>query len=213
MAMSRNRNRRTLKPANSKRNPGRTVSQFGEVRIISGDYRGRRLPVLLADGLRPTSDRVRETAFNWLQFDVAGARCLDAFAGSGALGLEALSRGAKEVVFLDALPTVQKQLQHNLQTLKVESQQARVFCDDALAWLSKKADVPFDVVFLDPPFHKDLMTKTLQALFANGWLDEHSKLYLEQEKELAWPALPPRWSCRKEKTTAQVRFGVFEKND
>lgn len=204
--MSRNRQR--SKSANKKN----TAQAFGEVRIIGGDFRGRKLPVLLADGLRPTSDRVRETVFNWLQFDIAGARCLDAFAGSGALGLEALSRGAKEVLFLDALPAVQKQLQQNLQTLKVGQQQAQVICTDALNWVDKQADKPFEVVFLDPPFHKDLMAKMLQALFANGWLDDHSMLYLEQEKRLAWPELPAGWVCRKEKTTAQVRFGLFVKD-
>lgn len=183
----------------------------GEIRVIGGDFRGRKLPVLVADGLRPTSDRVRETLFNWLQFDIAGARCLDAFAGSGALGLEALSRGAKEVLFLDALPAVQKQLQQNLQTLKVEPQRAQVICTDALSWVEKAAEKPFEVVFLDPPFHKDLMAKMLQALFANGWLDDHSLLYLEQEKCLAWPELLEGWVCRKEKTTAQVRFGLFVK--
>ncbi|CAN8139187.1 Ribosomal RNA small subunit methyltransferase D [uncultured Thiomicrorhabdus sp.] len=202
------RQRRSQKSTGSKNTQG-----MGEVRIIGGDFRGRKLPVLLADGLRPTSDRVRETIFNWLQFDIAGARCLDAFAGSGAIGLEALSRGAKKVVFLDALPKVQKQLQQNLQTLKVESQQAQVICTDAVHWAQSTAEIPFDVIFLDPPFHKDLMHTMLQNLFDQGWVGDQTLLYLEQEKSLAWPELPEGWSCRKEKTTSQVRFGLFTKQD
>ncbi|BBP46939.1 ribosomal RNA small subunit methyltransferase D [Thiosulfatimonas sediminis] len=181
------------------------------MRIIGGDFRGRKLPVILADGLRPTSDRVRETLFNWLQFEIAGARCLDAFAGSGALGLEALSRGAREVVFIDALPQVQQQLQQNLQRLQIGVERATVHCTNSLKWVQNPAPQAFDILFLDPPFHKNLMVETLDALFANGWLSEQSLLYLEQEKSLSWPTLPAGWVCLKEKSTPQVRYGLFAK--
>ena len=120
------------------------------IRIIGGTHRGRRLAFPDAAGLRPTPDRVRETLFNWLMPHLPGARCLDLFAGSGALGLEAVSRGAREVVLVDANPAVVKSLQENLRLLG-ETERARVIRSDALAFLRKETDAPFDIVFLDPP--------------------------------------------------------------
>lgn len=181
---------------------------MGEVRIIGGDWRGRKLPVLDAEGLRPTSDRVRETVFNWLQFEIPGGVFLDAFAGSGALGMEALSRGAAGVTFLELAPENQRQLQANLTLL--QTHKADVIQTDTLNWLNQPASYAFDGVFLDPPFHQDLMQKTVDLLFANGWLKtEQAWLYIEQEKTLDWPTLPQGWQCAREKSTAQVRYGLF----
>ncbi|MCF6253966.1 MAG: 16S rRNA (guanine(966)-N(2))-methyltransferase RsmD [Thiomicrorhabdus sp.] len=186
--------------------------------MIGGDWRGRKLPVLQSDGLRPTSDRVRETLFNWLQFEVAGAKCLDVFAGSGALGLEALSRGAKEAVFLELSVPVAKQLQTNLTTLKATH--AQVVQGDSLLWLESWPEIGggknFNIVFVDPPFHQDLMQKTVDKLFTSGVVSNEATepapwLYLEQEKELAWPNLPEGWTCYREKNTSQVRFGLFKR--
>lgn len=187
---------------------------LGRVRLIGGDWRGRILPVLQSGGLRPTSDRVRETLFNWLQFEVAGAICLDMFAGSGALGLEALSRGAKKVVFLELSVPVAKQLQKNINTLKATH--ALVVQGDSLLWLESEGGEDFDIVFIDPPFHQSLMQKAVDKLFASGVLSDEamkslSWLYLEQESNLAWPTLPKGWECYREKKTSQVRFGLFRR--
>ncbi|VAW45816.1 16S rRNA (guanine(966)-N(2))-methyltransferase [hydrothermal vent metagenome] len=193
-------------------------SNVGQVRIIGGDWRGRKLSVLQSEGLRPTSDRVRETLFNWLQFEIAGATCLDVFAGSGTLGLEALSRGAKSTVFLELSVPVSKQLLSNLETLK--STNAQVIQGDSLLWLESRFESggadKFDVVFVDPPFHQNLMQKTVDKLFASGVISNEvsnsSWLYLEQEKVLSWPTLPDGWRCYREKVTSQVRFGLFKKS-
>jgi len=186
--------------------PGKLAT--GQIRIIGGDWRGRKLPVLNADGLRPTSDRVRETLFNWLQFEVPGAVCLDVFAGSGALGFEALSRGAKQVTFLELNLANAKQLKQNLVTLKTAA--AEVVQVDSLQWLASGHARSYDVVFVDPPFNKGLMQPTIDLLFENAILkSQQACLYLEQERQLNWPNLPDGWCCVKEKTTSQVKFGLF----
>jgi 16S rRNA (guanine966-N2)-methyltransferase len=180
---------------------------IGEVRIIGGDYRGRKLPVLQSDGLRPTSDRVRETLFNWLQFELPGAHCLDLFAGSGALGLEALSRGGNYVEFCEKDAQVAQQLRINLQTLHAKN--ARLNQVDTLDWLRKSPEQAFDIVFIDPPFNNDMTQTVLQSLSQKGWLNNGALIYLEQEKQLEWPELPPSWSYQKQKQTSQVRYGLI----
>ncbi|MDX1347815.1 MAG: 16S rRNA (guanine(966)-N(2))-methyltransferase RsmD [Thiomicrorhabdus chilensis] len=206
--------RKTLKKTSHKKplkNSRPAHSSIGEVRIIGGDWRGRKLPVRTAQGLRPTSDRVRETLFNWLQFEIPGARCLDVFAGSGALGFEALSRGAKQVTFLELDRANAQQLQANLSTLKAEpTEHAEVVLTDSLQWLAKPTEQPFDVIFLDPPFQQGLMQPAVDRLFDHGYVNnEQAWLYIEQEKELDWPQLPEGWVCFREKTTSQVRFGLW----
>lgn len=191
----------------AKSNHRKQAKNVGEVRIIGGDWRGRKLPVLNAEGLRPTSDRVRETLFNWLQFDIAGADCLDVFSGSGALGFEAASRGAKQVVMLELNSDNARSLSSNRQLLKADN--LSVHQVDSLSWLTQAPERAFDVVFVDPPFHQDFVTPTLTLLFSNGYLAEHSLLYLEQEKAAEWPALPEGWRCYREKQTAQVKYGLF----
>ncbi|BCN94211.1 ribosomal RNA small subunit methyltransferase D [Thiomicrorhabdus immobilis] len=181
---------------------------MGEVRIIGGDLRGRKLPVLNAEGLRPTSDRVRETLFNWLQFEIPGANCLDVFSGSGALSFEALSRGAKHATLLELDSANAKQLKQNLQQLKLDN--AQVEQVDSLQWLAQPANSHYDVVFLDPPFHKNFMQNSVDLLFKNGYVNNQAWLYLEQEKQLDWPVLPDGWECHREKSTSQVRFGLFK---
>ncbi|RUM90024.1 MAG: 16S rRNA (guanine(966)-N(2))-methyltransferase RsmD [Thiomicrospira sp.] len=181
----------------------------GSLRIIGGDFRGRKLPVLSAEGLRPTSDRVRETLFNWLQFDIAGADCLDVFAGTGALGLEALSRGANSVFFLELNKHNAQQIQQNLITLKVSD--ADVIHGDSLQWLQQAPPKVFDVIFLDPPFHQGLMQPAVDLLFQNHYIKtDQAWLYLEQEKALDWPKLPEGWECYREKATSEVRYGIFK---
>jgi 16S rRNA (guanine966-N2)-methyltransferase len=176
----------------------------GQIRVIAGRWRGRRLPVADADGLRPTGDRVRETLFNWLAPRIEGARCLDLFAGTGALGIEALSRGATEAWFIERDAAVAAQLTVSLMRLGAE--QSHVVSMDAHRFLARPAQ-PFDVVFLDPPFGGPDLGDLCRLLGA-GWLREGALVYLEMSRALQMPALLPSWELLREKTAGQVRFGL-----
>lgn len=151
-----------------------------EVRIIGGRWKRTRLPVADRPGLRPTLDRVRETLFNWLEQDLEGWRCLDAFAGTGALGFEAASRGAAEVVMLERDIHLVRQLKALRDKLSASS--LRIECVDALAWMKRRAGAGFDLVFLDPPFDADLFEAALDGALtvvaSKGWI------YLEADKAL-----------------------------
>lgn len=176
--------------------------QSQQLRIIGGQWRSRRLRFPAVDGLRPTMDRVRETVFNWLQYEVEGARALDAFAGSGALGFEALSRGAKEVIFLEKHPSAALQLRENLAVLQASN--AQVWAGDALLWLQQNPE-PFDLVFLDPPFGKDLLQPAIDALR----LLPGALVYVEHEVRLQ-PLFPASWQETKHKETKEFCFRLFE---
>lgn len=176
-----------------------------QLRIIAGEWRGRKLTFADVEGLRPTPDRVRETLFNWLAPMIAGARCLDPFAGSGALGFEALSRGAAEVVMLDQHPKVLEQLQANLSLLDSASR-ATLQQADALHYLQQVPDKPYDVVFLDPPYRKDLLVPCCALLDAQAWLADGARVYLEIEREHELPALPDKWELVKGKKAGQVAY-------
>jgi 16S rRNA (guanine966-N2)-methyltransferase len=178
-----------------------------QLRIIGGEWRGRRLTFPEVEGLRPTTDRVRETLFNWLQPLIHGAHCLDLFAGSGALGLEALSRGAAAVSFVDSERRAVQSLKENLALLRDE--RGSVSQDDALAFLRHTPPPhPFDVVFLDPPFRQGLLQPCLQALCREGWLGDNARIYLEVEQELGTPALPAGWEMVRQKQAGQVIYGL-----
>ena len=166
----------------------------GRLRIIGGDYRRRLLPVLDSPGLRPTPDRVRETLFNWLTAALPGARVLDLFAGTGALGLEALSRGAGDATFVERDARVAGQLGENLATLGA-MERGRVVTADATAFLAGTPS-PCSLVFLDPPFRQGLAEPCCAALEA-GWLAEDAFIYLECEAELV-PAVPVTWRLHRE---------------
>lgn len=181
--------------------PGATRNRL---RIIAGEWRGRKLPFTEVEGLRPTPDRVRETLFNWLAPMIEGARCLDLFAGSGALGFEALSRGAAEVVMLDRHPGVIKQLKANLTLLGCE--RARLQQADALDYLQHTPDRPFDVVFLDPPYRKDLLPPCCALLDKQPWLAGGARVYLEIEREHELPPLPAGWKLLRSKKAGQVAY-------
>lgn len=186
-----------------------------QLRIIGGRWRGRKLAFADGKGLRPTLDRVRETLFNWLQFDIAGARCLDLFSGSGALGFEALSRGAALVSMLDTNPAAVKQIRQNLQLL--DCSQAEVLSQDALIFLkSYKVDIknePYNIVFLDPPFQQNLLFDCCQALDENKILTNQAFIYVEAEKQLVLPQMPESWMLLKEKKAGQLRYYLFQKID
>lgn len=175
------------------------------LRIIGGTHRGRKLRFADVPGVRPTPDRVRETLFNWLMPLIPGARCLDLFAGSGALGFEALSRGAREVVFVDQSPKVVRMLEDNLALLGGDAQ---VVCANTLEWLQRAPAEPFDIVFLDPPFRQQLLGPCCERLEANGWLSRAAAIYIEREADGEPPALPPGWHIEKGKTAGQVSYGL-----
>ncbi len=175
------------------------------LRIIGGRWRGRKLAFPDVAGLRPTPDRVRETLFNWLQADIVGARCLDLFAGSGALGLEALSRGASRVVLVDESTAATRQLEDNLQILHADD--ARVVRMAVQTFLERgPGDTRYDVVFLDPPFAQNLIPPSLQLLDDKGWLAPGAHIYLETENQLHELPLPADWQLLKEKTSGQVTY-------
>jgi 16S rRNA (guanine966-N2)-methyltransferase len=182
---------------------GVRAGRGNQLRIISGRWRGRWLGFPPVQGLRPTPDRVRETVFNWLAPWIPGARCLDLFAGSGALGIEALSRGAAEVVFVERHPGVAQRLRENLILLGVDAPQ--IAQTDALAWLKGQAR-PFDIILLDPPFGQGLLVPVCEALERGSWLGPEARIYLEAERELATLELPETWEISREKTAGQVAY-------
>ncbi|URN99041.1 16S rRNA (guanine(966)-N(2))-methyltransferase [Leclercia adecarboxylata] len=181
---------------------------MGQIRIIGGQWRGRKLPVPDSPGLRPTTDRVRETLFNWLAPSMVDARCLDCFAGSGALGIEALSRYAASATLLEMDRSVAQQLQQNLVTLKAAH--ARVVNTNSLAFLAQ-AGTPHDVVFVDPPFRKGLLEETLTLLENNGWLANDALIYVESEVENGLPPVPAHWDLHREKVAGQVAYRLYHR--
>jgi 16S rRNA (guanine966-N2)-methyltransferase len=180
------------------------------VRIIAGAWRGRRIHFPDMPGLRPTPDRVRETLFNWLQHSITGSRCLDLFAGSGALGLEALSRGAKEAVFVEQFPAAARVLQEQLVRLGGTGR-ARILQMGAARFL-RTPGAPFDVVFLDPPFGKDALVEYIPLLDAGNWLNGGGLIYLENERAAGVPALPAHWEMLKSKSAGEVGYHLARVN-
>ena len=164
------------------------------LRIIGGEWRGRRIRFPGRGGIRPTPDRVRETLFNWLMAKVPGSRCLDLFAGSGALGLEALSRGAAHSTFVERDRTNAASLREI--TAALAPGRATVVEADAIAWLAT-APRAFDVVFLDPPFADGVLAETMRQLDARGWLAEGAFVYLESPARAGEPALPAGWGLHR----------------
>jgi 16S rRNA (guanine966-N2)-methyltransferase len=178
------------------------------LRIIGGIWRGRRLNFPESAMLRPTPDRVRETLFNWLQPWIAGAHCLDLFAGSGALGLEALSRGAAQVVLLEQDAAVVQALRDNLD--KLQAQAADLIHTDAVRYLQGPAR-PFDIVFLDPPFQSDLLKRCFDLLEKQRWIKPGGLVYIENPKTVSELALPASWQLTRSKSAGQVGYHLARK--
>ncbi len=184
----------------------------GSCRIIGGRWRGRKIKFDDAEGLRPTTDRIRETLFNWLQPYIHQSRCLDVFAGSGVLGFEALSRGSSEVVFIENNKKTASGLNENICAL--DAKNTTVIQQDALVWLqsvhkNKQFRERFDLVFLDPPFHAELLTKSGALLNSSGCLAEDAIIYIEHniDEDIA---IPDNWVNLKEKKAGQVAYKLFE---
>lgn len=182
----------------------------GSLRIIGGEWRSRRFTFPEAPGLRPTPDRVRETLFNWLQMHIEAARVLDPFVGSGALFLEALSRGAGESLALDLNSEALSSLRHHLDTLNCA--RGEVVLGDALRYLEKQPAKPFDIVLLDPPFHQNLLLETCQRLETHGWLAPRTWVYTESETSPSALGLPANWRLHREKQAGQVHYALWERS-
>lgn len=174
----------------------------GQIRIIGGKWRGRKLTVPSLPHLRPTPDRVRETLFNWLQEVIIGASCLDMYSGTGALGFEALSRGASHVVLVDAS---QEAVVHLKAVMTVLGASATIYRAKAPFEL-KKPETPFNVVFLDPPFQQNLLMPSIQFLEEKGFLADEAYIYIEAPTLLSEAELPSNWALLKRKKAGQVAY-------
>lgn len=179
------------------------------LRIIGGEWRSRQLPFPDVDGLRPTTDRVRETLFNWIQHAIPGARCLDLFSGSGALGFEALSRGAGKVIMVENNAKASFQLKENAKTLNAN--QAEIYHGDGLQFVHEE-QVPFDVIFLDPPFGKGFLQDCVNSINENQLIRNNGLVYIESEHDLNELNVPSHWHPHREKKAGQVvsRLYVIE---
>lgn len=182
-----------------------------QVRVIGGSLRGRRLHFLPGPGLRPTPDRVRETLFNWLGAHLSGARCLDLFAGTGALGIEAMSRGAASLTAVERHRAAAGRLRENLALLDIAN--ADVLQQDALRLLKTAPAAPYDIVFADPPFAADLVSEVCRLLAAGHWLTAEAWVYLEQDAKRSWPPLPAGWKPYREGHAGQSAFCLLRCNN
>ncbi len=213
--MTRRPSRKPPHPASPQRpgsSPTSPVKGSNKLRIIGGRWRSRKLEFASLPGLRPSTDRVRETLFNWLQTQLPGARCLDLFAGSGALGLEALSRGAAHVTLVDSSEVVVRQLRLNLSLLDAE-QDANVVHSQASRWLQSATGAAcFDLVFLDPPFAQGMLAGCCEALEQQALLQPNAWIYIEAEKTLQPLPVPSHWQLHRSLNAGQLSCYLFQRS-
>jgi len=180
-----------------------------KLKIIAGEWRSRQLIFQDSIGLRPTPARVRETLFNWLQHDVIASRCLDLYAGSGALGFEAASRGASFVTLVENNPQACRSINEN--KIKLTAKQIKIVQMDVFEFLAGDTE-PFSLVFLDPPFGKGLAQQSCHWLEDKNWLTPSAKIYLEAENILPLNDIPSNWQCLKNKKAGEVGYYLFQRN-
>ena len=185
--------------------------QRGRLRIVAGNWRSRLLEIADVPGLRPTAERIRETVFNWLTPHLAGARCLDLFAGTGALGLEALSRGAADVLFVETSPVAVRTLLKNIASLQATN--ATVRRADAVNYLQHPGADQFEIVFLDPPFADDLHGDLCKLLDESTILAVDALVYIEEDRAKPEVVLPPDWQTLKTKSAGNVRYSLVKPAD
>lgn len=176
----------------------------GQVRIIGGRWRRRQLTVPDAPGLRPTPDRVRETCFNWLAGELVGARCVDLFAGTGALGFEAASRGAARVLLIERAPEIARHLELQARMLDA-GDEVEVLCMDAFVWLAAGGE-RFDLVFVDPPYGSVDLPALMQELLDAGRLADNARVFVETDATVPCPVFPDRWQVLREQRAGRVRY-------
>jgi 16S rRNA (guanine966-N2)-methyltransferase len=202
------------KPTSIVKRPKNTKTSRGLVRIIAGQHRGRRIPVLVHEGLRPTGDRVKETLFNWLMSEIGQANCLDMYAGSGSLGIEALSRGANYTVFIENDKKVAAQLVDNLSTLR-ETENALVLNTSALRndlHLHLPESTIFDIVFIDPPFGKDMLENSMTMLVENNLLSSNAYVYVETGHNDKYE-MSTQFTLIKQIKTSQVNACLYQRSE
>jgi 16S rRNA (guanine966-N2)-methyltransferase len=188
----------------ARKSAGKKKSPAGQLRIVAGNWRSRLLTIADVNGLRPTAERIRETLFNWLEPDVHGSRCLDLCAGTGALGLEALSRGALEAVFVESSAVAVKVLRANAESLSASG--AEILHEDAREFLGRAVTRPFDIVFLDPPFKAELHDELCRLLQKQNWLAANGKIYIESDKDQPEVKVPVGWRILNKKTAGNVCY-------
>lgn len=196
---------RPVKPSNTPAHGGQ-----GQLRIIAGEWRSRQFSFPMAPGLRPTPNRVRETLFNWLAPYVSGAKVLDLFTGSGALYLEALSRGASVALALDLNGEAIASLRKTLDTLKCATGQ--LLQTDTLRYLETQPATPFDLVFLDPPFSQNLLHPACTLLEDKGWLADNAWVYTESENPPSSLSMPGSWRLHREQKAGQVYYALWQRS-
>lgn len=184
------------------------MSKQNKLRVIGGHWRSRQIHFDDAPGLRPTPARVRETLFNWLQNDINGSRCLDLYAGSGALGFEAASRGAKWVLQVESNAKACRRLHETC--IALAANQIKIVQMDVMRFLAGDAEA-FDLVFLDPPFGLNLATPTCLWLEQKGWLKNHGKIYVETESHADITGIPENWHLLKSKKAGEVGYHLFQR--
>lgn len=187
------------------------TNQSNTIRIIAGTHRSRKVAFPDKAQIRPTGDRIRETLFNWIQQEVAGALCLDLFAGSGALGIEALSRSAGQAIFVETDPIIAAALSNNLKELQLDN--SMVYQQDAQQWIeSNSGSDKFNIVFLDPPFDSELLGKVTIALERSSILANQCLIYVEQAAPVSSDQIPSTWKLIKEKKAGNVFFYLYIRN-
>lgn len=184
-----------------------------QLRIIGGQWRGRKLNIADVEGLRPSGDRIRETLFNWLAAEIPDAHCLDCFAGTGALGLESLSRGAASVELVEKHPIAATSIAEHLKTL--DAHRGKLITQDCLQWLEHSTatgkpteNQPIDIAFIDPPFSANLWDSTISALENSQRLADNAIIYIESPKDTPL-TIPAHWVLHREKYTGQICFRLF----
>ncbi|MDW3096047.1 MAG: 16S rRNA (guanine(966)-N(2))-methyltransferase RsmD [Gammaproteobacteria bacterium] len=177
-----------------------------QVKVIAGRWRGTTLPVVLRDDVRPTPSRVRETLFNWLQARIEGSHCLDLFTGSGALGFEAVSRGAAHATLVDNDQKIVSLLSQQVE--KLDAQEISLTCANALAYL-QNCSAQFDIIFLDPPFAKYNPEELLQMIIGSECVKKGGLIYLEASPEKFPQTLPDKWQWKRQLKAGQVECGLI----
>jgi 16S rRNA (guanine966-N2)-methyltransferase len=194
----------------SKSKPTGSSKPSGSVRIISGRFRGRKLPGLDIQGLRPTTDKNREMLFSWLMPYTKDARCLDVFAGSGGLGFEALSRYAKSCTFIELDINAAKKVADNILLLDLSTDQAKIIQGNSLDKLNI-LDQSYELIFLDPPFNQDLLPQTIARIVEKSLLAIDGVIYIECEGQGIVYSVPENWQLIKEKQSAQILARVYRR--
>ncbi|ADD79775.1 16S rRNA (guanine(966)-N(2))-methyltransferase RsmD [Candidatus Riesia pediculicola] len=182
---------------------------MGKIQIISGKWKGRNISVIFKKELRPTLSRARKTLFDWIRPYINESNCLDCFSGSGSLSIEAVSQNASFVISVEIDKSIFNQLVKNVNLFY--TRKIKMFNTNILNFLNRKGN-PFDIVFLDPPFGNNLLSKTIVLLEKNCWIKKGSLIYLETERRNNFPNIPKSWKIYKKKVGKNVLYSLFKRH-